>query len=33
MKSTEYLVAMQRKATGAPMDQVALGGPNGGSRR
>ena len=33
MKSTEYLVAMQRKATGAPMDQVALGGPSGGSRR
>ena len=30
MKSTDYLVAMQRKAgDGAPMDQVALGGPSG----
>ena len=29
MKSTDYLVAMQRKVGhGAPMDQVALGGPN-----
>ncbi len=33
MKSTDYLVAMQRKAHGAPMDQVALGGPTGGQRR
>ena len=27
MKSTDYLVAIQRKAGGVPMDQVALGGP------
>ena len=33
MKSTDYLVAMQRKATVAPMDAVALGGPSGGPRR
>ena len=33
MKSTDYLVAMQRKANTAPMDQVALGGPKGGLRR
>jgi murein DD-endopeptidase MepM/ murein hydrolase activator NlpD len=33
MKSTDYLVAMQRKSTVAPMDTVALGGPSGGPRR
>ena len=27
MKSTDYLVAMQRKAGAAPMEQLALGGP------
>jgi murein DD-endopeptidase MepM/ murein hydrolase activator NlpD len=32
MKSTDYLVTMQRKATSAPMDQVALGGPTGSRR-
>lgn len=32
MKSTDYLVAMQRKATAAPMEQIALGGPAGGRR-
>jgi murein DD-endopeptidase MepM/ murein hydrolase activator NlpD len=32
MKSTDYLVAMQRKASGAPMEQIALGGPTGGRR-
>ena len=33
MKSTDYLLAMQRKANVAPMDAVALGGPSGGPRR
>ncbi len=34
MKSTDYLVAMQRKVGhGAPMDQVALGGPNSAAKR
>ena len=33
MKSTDYLVAMQRKAGAAPMEQIALGGPSGGQRR
>lgn len=33
MKATDYLLAMQTKANAAPMDQVALGGPNGGARR
>ena len=32
MKSTDYLVAMQRKANAAPMEQIALGGPTGGRR-
>jgi murein DD-endopeptidase MepM/ murein hydrolase activator NlpD len=31
MKSTDYLLAMQRNANNRPMDAVALGGPNGGS--
>ncbi|MDQ4087631.1 MAG: M23 family metallopeptidase [Pseudomonadota bacterium] len=31
MKSTDYLVAMQRNAGKQAMDQIALGGPNGGS--
>lgn len=30
MKSTDYLLAMQRNANSASMDQIALGGPNGG---
>ena len=34
MKSTDYLLAMQRKnGAGAPMDAVALGGPNSGAKR
>lgn len=33
MKSTDYLVAMQRKANTVPMDTVALGGPSGVARR
>lgn len=33
MKSTDYLVAMQRKANTMPMDTVALGGPSGVARR
>ncbi|HEU4704277.1 MAG TPA: M23 family metallopeptidase [Sphingomicrobium sp.] len=33
MKSTDYLVAMQRKANNVPMETIALGGPNGGARR
>ncbi|MEO6256247.1 MAG: M23 family metallopeptidase [Sphingomicrobium sp.] len=32
MKATDYLVAMQRKANSAPMEQLALGGPTGGKR-
>ena len=32
MKSTDYLVAMQRRANNAPMEQIALGGPAGGRR-
>jgi hypothetical protein len=30
MKSTDYLVAMQKNAGTHSMDQIALGGPNGG---
>ncbi len=33
MKSTDYLMAMKRTGNSAPMDQVALGGPKGGSGR
>jgi hypothetical protein len=32
MKSTDYLVAMQRRSNAAPMEQIALGGPTGGRR-
>lgn len=32
MKSTDYLVAMQKNAGSHAMDQIALGGPNGGKR-
>jgi hypothetical protein len=32
MKSTDYLVAMQRRANSAPMEAIALGGPSGGRR-
>jgi len=32
MKATDYLVAMQRGGNNAPMEQIALGGPNGGKR-
>jgi len=28
MKSTDYLLAMQHKAGNAPMEQLALGGPD-----
>jgi murein DD-endopeptidase MepM/ murein hydrolase activator NlpD len=31
MKSTDYLLAMQRNARARPMHSIALGGPNGGS--
>src|SRR5438105_4731131 len=30
MKSTDYVLAMQRRANAAPMDAVAVGGPGGG---
>ena len=30
MKSTDYVLAMQRRANAAPMESLALGGPNGG---
>ena len=30
MKSTDYVLAMQRRSGSAPMDAVALGGPGGG---
>ena len=33
MKSTDYLVEMQRKAGSAPMEQLALGGPDNGGHR
>jgi murein DD-endopeptidase MepM/ murein hydrolase activator NlpD len=33
MKSTDYLVAIQKKAGTRAMDQIALGGPNGGQQR
>ena len=29
MKSTDYVLAMQRRSGAAPMDQVAVGGPVG----
>jgi murein DD-endopeptidase MepM/ murein hydrolase activator NlpD len=32
MRSTDYLMAMKRAGSNASMDQVALGGPNGGRR-
>ena len=32
MKSTDYLVAMQKNAGSHSMDTIALGGPNGGKR-
>jgi len=32
MKSTDYVLAMQRRAGAASMDQVAVGGPVGGKR-
>ena len=32
MKSTDYLVAMQKSVGSHSMDQVALGGPTGGRR-
>ncbi|MFL6755633.1 MAG: M23 family metallopeptidase, partial [Sphingomicrobium sp.] len=31
MKSTDYVLAMQRRSGAASMDAVALGGPNGGA--
>jgi hypothetical protein len=30
MKSTDYVLAMQRRSGAASMDQVAIGGPSGG---
>jgi murein DD-endopeptidase MepM/ murein hydrolase activator NlpD len=33
MKSTDYLVAMQRKASAAPMEALALGGPENKAQR
>jgi murein DD-endopeptidase MepM/ murein hydrolase activator NlpD len=30
MKSTDYVIAMQRRANAAPMESLALGGPGGG---
>ena len=30
MKSTDYVLAMQRRSGAASMDAVAIGGPNGG---
>jgi murein DD-endopeptidase MepM/ murein hydrolase activator NlpD len=30
MKSTDYVLAMQRRANAAPMESLAVGGPNGG---
>lgn len=32
MKSTDYVLAMQRRANAAPMESLALGGPAGGKR-
>nr|WP_294168307.1 M23 family metallopeptidase [uncultured Sphingomonas sp.] len=32
MKSTDYLLAIRSRGTGAAMDQVALGGPTGGKK-
>lgn len=32
MKSTDYVLAMQKRSGAASMDAVALGGPNGGQR-
>jgi Pyruvate/2-oxoacid:ferredoxin oxidoreductase gamma subunit len=32
MKSTDYLVAMQKNASTHSMDAIALGGPQGGKR-
>jgi hypothetical protein len=32
MKSTDYLVAMQKNAGTHSMDTIALGGPSGGKR-
>ena len=32
MKSTDYVLAMQRRASGASMDAVAMGGPTGGQK-
>jgi murein DD-endopeptidase MepM/ murein hydrolase activator NlpD len=32
MKSTDYVLAMQKKANAMPMESLALGGPNGAKR-
>ena len=32
MKTTDYVVAMQRRANAAPMEALAMGGPGGGGR-
>ena len=31
MKSTDYVLAMQRRSSAASMDAVAIGGPDAGS--
>ena len=31
MKSTDYVLAMQRRSGAASMDAVAIGGPDGGT--
>jgi murein DD-endopeptidase MepM/ murein hydrolase activator NlpD len=32
MKSTDYVLAMQRRANSAPMESLAIGGPEAGKR-
>ena len=32
MKSTDYVLAMQRRSNAASMDQIAIGGPQPGKR-
>jgi len=30
MRSTDYVLAMQRRSNAAPMESLGVGGPNGG---
>jgi len=30
MRSTDYVLAMQRRSNAAPMEALGVGGPNGG---